>query len=206
MPFPLIAAGIMAGGSALAGFLGNRDRKSTSTQQTVLTPEQQQVSNSLSTKLQGNLSRGGRAPNVQPMRNQGRTAINRATGNAKTRLETDLASRGFERSGQVGSGFGQIETNRVNAIGTLEAQILQFIEDRKREDQQRDIENALTFLPTSSGISRSSTESGGRAAGAIEGGLGGLTRLFVLDRLLSQQGPAGTGGGEIPLADLINFP
>ena len=166
------------GGGALAG----RDTTSTSTQKTVLTPEQQQVSNTLSTKLQGNLSREGRAPNVQPMRNQGRTAINRATGNAKTRLETDLASRGFERSGQVGSGFGQIETNRVNAIGSLEAQILQFIEEQKRDDEQRNIENALSFLPTSSGVTRVSTQGGGGvAAGAIEGGLGGLTSLFVLD-------------------------
>ena len=183
----------LTGGSIVGGALAGRDRTTTSTQKTVLTPEQQQLSTSLSTQLQGNLSRGGRAPNVQPIRNQGRTAINRATDNAKTRLETDLASRGFERSGQLGGGFGQIETNRVNAIGNLEAQILQFIEEQKRADEQRNIENALTFLPTSSAVSRSTTESGGRLSGAIEGGLGGLTSLFVLDRLLSAQGPAGIG-------------
>ena len=192
MPTALIAPIILGGASIAGGFLAGRDRKTTSTSRVELNPEQKQLSTSLSTQLQGNLSRGGRAPNVQPIRNQGRTAINRATDNSKTRLETDLASRGFERSGQLGGGFGRIETNRVNAIGNLEAQILQLIEEQKRADEQRNIENALTFLPTSSAVSRSTTESGGRLSGAIEGGFGGLTSLFVLDRLLSAQGPAGT--------------
>ena len=182
---PILASIILGGSSVAGGFLAGRDRKTTSTSRVELNPEQQQLSTSLSTQLQGNLSRGGRAPNVQPIRNQGRTAINRATDNSKTRLETDLASRGFERSGQLGGGFAQIETNRVNAIGNLEAQILEFIEEQKRADEQRNIENALTFLPTSSAISRSTTESGGRLSGAIEGGLGGLTSLFVLDSLLN---------------------
>ena len=81
MPTEVISALILGGGSIADGALAGRGRNTTSTQQTVLTPEQQQVSNNLSTKLRDNLNRPPRRPNTTIRRNQTRTAVNTVTDN-----------------------------------------------------------------------------------------------------------------------------
>lgn len=193
----LLSSIIGGGASVAASTLGKKGKQTTVTEQSgpQLRPDQKRISQSLSGTLERNLDAPFQSPNISAQRNQARTTINRATDLAKGRLETDLASRGFERSGQGGAGFGAIEANRVGALGDLEARIIEFLQQQETDSNQRNIDNALRFLPNGSPSSSTSTSTGGTSAlgQGIQSGVSGLTSLFVLDKLLKQSASAGVG-------------
>ncbi len=188
MPLSIPVALALAGGSVASGALAGRNRKVTT--RTELTPSQSRAESAVTNRVLGDLNTPATTPNVQPLVSRSRGTINRAAKSGKSRLESDLASRGFERSGQLGAGFERIEAGRLGAFSDLEAQIIQFLETNRQEQEQLKVQNALRLLPNQSNVSQET--SGGAAAGGVSGGLESLSMILVLNELLG-----GGGGGSL---------
>ncbi len=153
MPFlaavPWLTTAIGLGGTAASAIAGRKGPKQTETSQSgpVLNPEQQALQSSLIGKASRDLDAPTFSGGFQASRNQAVTNLNQATDLSRKRLETNLAGRGFGRSGLIAAGANELEVGRVNAIGNIEAQIIQYMEEQAREEEQRRFENARSLLP-----------------------------------------------------------
>jgi len=196
MPIGAALIPLLTAGGAVAGGLLNRKKTSTGTQtrtsKRILTPEQQQLLTTLTGSVQQRLANP--EAGVAPLRTAARTRINRTARAAGQNLESNLASRGYDRSGAFPSGLATIESGRVGAFGDLEGQLADFT--LRREDTSADLASRLLALfsgEESSGAS-TGTEPGNVAGGAVSGGLDTLTTLLTLDRLMKAGGGGGMGG------------
>jgi hypothetical protein len=197
MPFPLIPL-LLGGSSILGGLLGGRDRKVTT--EPNLSPIQQQVQTGLGQQILGDLNAPVTPPNVTPLRSGARNQVNRTANAAGGRLDTALAGSGFYNSGKRSSGRTQIETARLGAFSDIETDLLRFLTEFEEREKQRRKQNALAFLPGSTG--QTTTQSGGGAAAGGAAGLETISSLFVLDKLLGGAGLfGGAGGGGAPSFD-----
>lgn len=196
----LIGTGASAVASGVANRRNNRTFEQTTT--TKLTPEQQQLHSDLAARLGQRLANPSRSMDgVQALKNQARTNLNRSTKAAGANLENALAARGFERSGVAERGATQLEAARIDGLSNIEAQILQYIDQMSRQDEQQSIDNILRFLPET----RDTTTSGvGPTQGsAIGSGLETFATLTMLQQLLGEgsssgspaASPASSGGG-----------
>jgi hypothetical protein len=190
MPF------LIAGGASVLGGVLGRNKKTTSTSSVQLTPEQQKVQGLLSNQLAADLENPHKPRNPTPLRSTLRAGVNQTAAGSKQRFEEDLSSRGFGRSGGLAAGFSNIETGRLNTISSIDAQILQFLEEQEQADEQRAVDNALRFLPNQ-GTQVSETRGGGDPFGDAFESFGSI---FALQQLLGAGGFGGGGGGQNPQA------
>jgi len=187
-----LTAGLTAG-SALAGGLANR--KSTSTTMPTLDPAYLGLRGDLIkriTDLMGDPAKGTEALRLGLME-----GVNRRYQTMPGKLTTQLAKRGFAKSGQLGQGFKGLELARSGEIGDIDTKIADLI--LGRETQSYDLASRLL----ASGRGQTTTQSGNVFGGAIGGGLETLSTLTTLEKLLAGGGrAAGAGAGisSLPLS------
>ena len=195
-PFiPQIIGAAVGGAKSLFG--GGRDNQSRSSSQTPnIPPESMALFRQLTAQAGSDLSNPGSDFNFQGVRNQGVSTINRATDAGGKRLETNLAGRGFGRSGLVAKGKTELETNRVNAIGTLDQNLLTEIERIKREEKQQRFSNALQLVPQNFGSTSSQTGSSGQGFDPFD-----FLSPFLETKAFNRRG----GGGGSSSVDTSDF-
>src|SRR5438309_9810207 len=106
MPQAAIMAALV-GGSTVAGALGNRSKTTTSTTTPSYTPEQGMMQNLLGGILSYDINDPGKG--MEPLKTQAVSGVNKTYDNIGKRLQTTLASRGFERSGANEYGTQDLE-------------------------------------------------------------------------------------------------
>lgn len=163
----------MSGLAGLAGYLGNTSgsRTSTSTSTNTYTPEQTAVQNEYGQQIEEGLAH----PNETAAYTSGVDAINKSYSGAADNLTSQLAARGFGKSGAVGSGLQSIDVAKAGAVGN-ESNIV----------EQQYMNDAQGFGFANPGKDTTSVSSGSAAAG----GLGA-----TLASLQSSLNAAGSSGG-----------
>lgn len=205
IPAAVTAAGI-SGGAGIASSLLNRrgartsTNNSTSTNQTILTPQQRALSDKLTAQLSGNLDNpNSSTAGILARRNRNKTKLTKRAATASKTLESRLASRGFERSGSLQEGFEGIEGARIEGLTDLDIGAMEQIDAAQRADKQIAVENALRFLPTEVTQRGTGTGTGtapGSALGSgVNAGLESITTLLTLQKILGGGGLFGGGGG-----------
>lgn len=178
IPAALALGGLSAGGSIASSALGRRKNKT----ETVLTPEQQRLSGQLSGVLGRNLaSPTARTASIQRNKILAKDNLNRSADAAIERSGENLAARGFGNSGLFERSVSGIEGARLQGLSSLEASVLQQIEQSEVDAEQRAIENVLRFLPNHGG--QQSSYGGGSIGQGIGAGVETLTTLLTLSRL-----------------------
>jgi len=174
---------LSTGGSIASNALGRRRNRI----ETVLTPEQQRLSGQLSGVLGRNLaSPRARTASIQQNKILAKDRLNRSADAAIERSGENLAARGFGNSGLFERSVSGIEGARLQGLSSLEAAVLQQIENSEVDAEQRAIENVLRFLPGQG--SRQSTYSGGVIGEGIGAGLDTLTTLLTVSQLVGGGG------------------
>jgi hypothetical protein len=184
-----IPAIIGVAGSIGGALLGPKKTSQTNTAQ--LDPQQQAIHEQLAKIFGGELSAGPSIP--QWMKNSGRTDINETYNSMLPRMEQNLAARGFDTSGKMGSAAQAIEMGRGNAFQKLQSSLSTYADQR----YQRMLEMAQQFQrPTGS----SSTQTGSNPWQVAIPGIGSdLSTLLQLRQKGQQQSPgegANQGSGE----------
>jgi hypothetical protein len=179
-----VSLAIAGGSAAYRAITGGRRETQTSTQQ--LDPEGQAFLSNLRGRATADLDSPFMTSGFQASRNQAVTNVNKATDNSRKRLETNLAGRGFGQSGLIAAGANELEANRVNAISGIEGNLIQFIEQQKRDEEQRRFSNALSLLGP--GFGSSSTTKSRQPFDPMQ---------FLQPFLFSQSFGGGGGGGSL---------
>ncbi len=191
-----LTAGLTAG-SALAGGLANR--KSTSTSMPTLDPAYLALQGDLIkriTDLMADPSKG-----TEPLRLGLMESVNRRYKTLPGKLTTQLAQRGFAKSGQLGQGFKGLELARSGEIGDINTRIADLI--LGRETQSYDLASRLL----AAGRGQTNTQSGNVLGGALGSGLETLTTLTTLDKILKGAGVgAAVGGAGATAGNLAGLP
>lgn len=178
MPIPLAAYAIMAGGSALAGWLNNRGKKVESGP--TWTPEQQAAQGGLWGIINSRLQN----PKVDlaPQKTYALGNVNKAYDQTGERLEKTLTQRGFSRGGKFARTMGQNEIARAGALGTLESQFAQMALD----EENKIIDQAMRFAFAAPG--QQTQYPGNMLAGGFGAGSETLSTFFLLNQMMNPQG------------------
>lgn len=223
MPFlaaipAVVGASAISGGATIGASLLNRrgartsTSSNTSTNRTILTPEQKALSSQLTTKLSGNLDNPYRSSaGIIAEANRKKSRLTKSAQTASKNLESRLASRNFERSGSLQEGFEGIEGARIAGLTDIEVATMQQLDSARRADEQIAIENVLRFLPRELTQESKGTGTGvapGSALGSgVNAGLETITTLMTLQKILGGSGLFGdSGGGSDPnVTDLSGY-
>jgi hypothetical protein len=156
---------------ALIGAFGNSKAARTSTSSSTTTPTfdplQTNVQGVLGNTLLDRLENG---VNVTPLRTAGVDQINKTYQGVGDQLTSQLASRGFGKSGEVGEGLQSTALARAGAVGSLE----NSLDNYQIQEQDKTLADAQQF-----GFSDPGTSSTGSATGAGSALAGGLTGGFA---------------------------
>jgi hypothetical protein len=182
MPMAALLPLLMVGGSAAAGALSNRSKTSTTTSTPSWTPEQQHMQELLGNVLQYDINDPGKG--LEPLKTSAINGVNQTYNGIGDRMDTQLASRGFERSGTAVKTARATEFARAGAIGGVENHFAGMELDQKN----RLLQMMQQFGFASPGQNTTSTQPGNMLGGAVSGGLETASLLFALNKL-------GKGGG-----------
>ena len=185
VPFiPLIASGV----SALGGALSNRSSKSTSTTTPTIAPEYAGLQGDLMKQITERMANPGAG--VEPLRLGLMEGVNRKFKALPGKLTTQLAGRGFAKSGQLGQGFKGLELERMGEQGDIATKMAELTLDRGDSG----LSMAMQMLGLGRGATTESTQPGNKAGGAFGAGSETFTTLLMLDKLLKGSAPGGGGG------------
>jgi hypothetical protein len=193
MPFlaPLGAAGISAliggGASVLGSTLSGKSQTSTSTP--TLSPELQQLQSQLLSYSQSLLD-----PNSNnATRSAGIDQINRNYSTMPGKVQQQLSSRGFGRSGKVGTAMYNVENARLGNLSNFESQL----------EQQG---SSLGMQLLNSGRGTTTTGPSNMAANGLMSAGNGLSNLSTLLMLQNVLGGGGGGGFTLPNSSIATTP
>lgn len=130
---------------------------------------------------------------IAPIRRAGLDNINRTYMDVAPRLASKFAARGYGSSGDFGSSLAQTEYQRGGAMSDFEAQIAQLI------NGNRNYGASLGTQLLNSGKGSTSTSTGpdtgfGDALQSTGNGLGNISTLLTLSKLLKGGGSGGNAG------------
>jgi hypothetical protein len=189
MPFPLLAMGAMAAGSAISGALNNRSRTTKTRSQSTTTPTFSPEFSPLIGQLSGSVMDQMRNPaaGMEPIRLATRDRINRTFGAAPDAIAAKTMTGGG-RSGKFGRGIAMSEAGRLGSLADAEAQFAQLVLQRQASGQ--DLATRLLALgkgQTTQGTGEQTTP-GNMLGGAVGGGLETASYLFALNNMLKGGG------------------
>lgn len=180
MAFGTAISGLLTGLSGMSGALNNRSRTTTTTP-TYSGPQYEMQSTAANT-LQDRL----RNPvNLNPLKTAAIGKINQTYDGASDRLTDTLTSRGFGRSGKVGTNQAKLETERAGAIGSNESKFAGMQIDQNNQTLQQALQFAFA------GPGQKTTQPGNPLGGAISGASETATLLYALNHMLSGGGSVG---------------
>lgn len=185
MPFGgLLTAGLLAGGSALAGALGGKPKTTTSTP--TYTPNQTQLQGDVF----GNLDQQLKNPTdyLTPQKNAVIGNINNTYNNEEKSTEAALTRNGFGGSGKTGTNLQQIQLGRAGADAGVESQFAGLAQ----QQQNTSLSQALQFA--FAGPGNTTTGPNTSLSGAVGGGLQTATLLYALNNFMG----GGSGGSLTP--------
>jgi len=181
----------------VGGALAGRSKKVTQTSQPVLTPQQQELQTTLGQKLSERLANPNVGINVQPLKNQARTNINKTYSAISDKLQADAVRRGFGRSGPLASNLRGVEVARAGQFGDLEAQIVQYLQDLQLNERDKATNAAQQFVRSNTGTTSETQYPSnmlGGGMGGLNSALESLAGLYTLSRL-TKGGVMSMGGG-----------
>ena len=202
MPYPLIAAGVGALGSALGGWLGGRkkartssfDRTSatsgTTTRTRTLRPEQEESMGWLRDIMEKLLT--DPSAGLEPLKIGARGAVNRRYAGAPQSLADRMLGHG-QKSGKFGTAMRQIELSRLGELSDLEPEFARMILEQQEKGvgiAQRLLSEDFGGTVTTSGTDRSygtGVAPGSATGGAFSTGgaaMGQIATLMMLNQML----------------------
>jgi hypothetical protein len=163
------------------------------------TPEFQTLNDRLLAGITGRLANP--AAGTDPLRISAINATNRRFQGIPQKLATNLASRGYGKSGSLGSGIKGVEFARQGALSDIEGKFAEML--LGREDKNYDLATALM------GMNRGQTQTGSGTQKTTKSwlenimSLAGLAMPFITGGLMGGGGGAesyfgGMGGGYNP--------
>lgn len=184
---PFLPAIIGAAGSIGGAVLGNKGKNTSTT-----TPQR----DSLQSGIQGQLAEIlksvlGAGPNVPAWMKAGSAkTINEGYASALPRMESQLASRGFDTSGKEGATVRNLEVGRVNALSSANQQNQGFA-DQRFQDM---LKLAFQFQQPQ-GQTTTGTQSQNPLGSVVSGVGSDLSSFLNLRNLFSQFGGGGNDYG-----------
>jgi hypothetical protein len=184
IPAAVLISSLVGAGTSVAGAaLSSKKKQQTSTTTPTLSPELQALQQQLmsySGDLMSNPSKG-----LQPMKTAGADKINRRYAAMPGKISQNMASRGYGSSGDFGNTMFQTEFARSGEMSDLESLFSQMTLDR----QDRGAQIGQNLLAQGSGSTTTGTIPGDSAGSALQSagnGLGNLSTLMMLSKILKQ--------------------
>lgn len=184
MPTALIGAAI-TGGSSIIGGLLNKPKKTVA--QPLYTQPQLEAQSQLGTSLSDELAH---PTSLAPEKVAAASNINKDYADAGTRLDSELAGRGFGNSGKLVTNHKTIDVARAGAMGGLESQFAALDLDQKNKTRSA----MQQFAFSGPGSTVTSSPPGGVVGGAVSGGAETASMLYALNHFMNGGGGADAGG------------
>lgn len=185
----------LLGASALGGVFGNRNKKTTQTTTSTLSPEAAGLSPLIADLIRKRLSSSA---DLSGYRTQGTQDINRTFGNAQTALNANLTARGLSDSPAAAGANANLQVGRAGSI----AQLVNSLPMLQREMQGNDISMANQFTALQPRTTTTTGNMPGNMAGGAFSDVASMLGYLIGNGKFGQQGgfpqnflnPAGAGG------------
>jgi hypothetical protein len=177
---PLLVMGALTAGSAVAGGLANRSKKTTSSSTTTptWTPQQMEIQNLLAGQLKDGLAN---PTSLDPLKTAAISSTNKTFDGVSKRMQSTMAGRGFGSSGKVVANQREIETARAGEIGQTESTFAGLEIDQKNRLLQ--MMQQFGFMSPGQNSTGEQILPGNVAGGALSSGVETATLLYMLDKL-----------------------
>jgi hypothetical protein len=169
----------------LTGGLANKAKTTTTT------PSYNPTLQPLESDLVSQITSQMKDPNagIEPIRTGLLSDVNSRYAQLPKTVTTQLAQRGYAKSGALGANLEGVDLARMKDLGDVDTQMAQL--GLSQQNTAEDL--ASRFLQGNQ--TKTTTGSGDVAAGALGAGSQTLTTLLLLNKLMGGGGSGGSGGG-----------